>query len=169
MAKSKPPKRKKSRENQQQEELELYGSPVSDKAYDVRLSATAEAAYENFYDLAEAAKLRGDLSNQHITTLRMIDEVLEKIIPRDPFNKKYALQGDLAKIFRYWKGRLRICWMGSSTRRRIYVIFISETLRKEGDVTDPYVLLGRLVKSGQFDSIFDELGMQRPERPSRVQ
>jgi len=134
--------------------------------YDVRLSATAEAAYERFFDLAEQARARGDQSSSHITTLKMIDEVIEKIIPRDPFNKRYALHEDLSRIFRYWKGRLRICWMGSSKKRLVYVIFISETLRKGGDLNDPYRILTRLVMSGAFDSVFDELGLERPTHSS---
>lgn len=141
-------------------------APSPQRPYEVRLTASAEAAYERFADLADKARERGDETSQHITTLKMIDEVLDKFIPHDPFNKRYALQGELSRVFRYWKGRLRICWMGSSETRKIYVIFISETLRKAGDANDPYRILTRLVMSGQFDSIFDELGLERPTKNS---
>ena len=94
-------------------------------AYDVTLSEAAEAAYGRFYKRAVEARDRGELTSSHFTALNMIDEVLEKVIPRDPFNKQYALHGDLSGIFRMQKGRLRICWIGSSTQREVCVIFIS--------------------------------------------
>jgi hypothetical protein len=157
---------KKPRQAQSKKGAATTAVPISDKAYEIRLSASAEEAYERYFDLAEAARQRGDLTNSHITTMDMLDEVMTKVIPRDPFNRKYALQGDLSKIFRYWKGRLRICWIGSSEKRTVYIVFISETLRKAGDANDPYKILGRLVLAGQFDGIFEELGIQHPIRPT---
>lgn len=131
-------------------------------AYDVVLSGAAEAAYGRFYKRAIEAKERGELTSSHFTALNMIDEVIEKLIPRDPFNKQYALQGDLSGIFRMQKGRLRICWIGSSTKRQVCVIFISETLRKDGDANDPYRVLTNMLLSGECDEIFKGLGLQPP-------
>jgi mRNA-degrading endonuclease RelE of RelBE toxin-antitoxin system len=128
----------------------------------VVLSETAEASYARFYKRAAEARDRGEVTSYHFTALNMIDEVLEKVIPRDPFNKQYALQGDLAGIFRMQKGRLRICWVGSSAKREVCVIFISETLRKEGDANDPYRVLTNMVLSGECDEIFKGLGLRPP-------
>lgn len=95
--------------------------------------------------------------------LKMVDGVLDRI-PHDPINKRYALSGPLANIFRMKKGRLRICWLASSQKREVTVLFISETLRKEGDVRDPYKVFTDLVMSGRFDEVFDRLGVKRPTR-----
>jgi hypothetical protein len=137
-------------------------SSAAPEPFEVRFAACAEEAYERFYDAAEDARERGDLTCQHITTLNMIDEVIDKIIPRDPFNPKFGLRGELSSVFRYWKGRLRVTWIGSSAKRIIYIIFISETLRKAGAANDPYNILTKLVMSGEFDTLFDELGLPRP-------
>jgi hypothetical protein len=142
--------------------------PHSGFEYEVHLTASAERAYQNFSIRAEEARIRGDLTSHHYTALNMIDEVLDKIIPRDPFNKRYALTGELSTLFRFQKGRLRICWVGSSALRRIQVVFISETLRKEGDANDPYHLLTKMVLSGQFNDVFKELGLDPPGK-MRVQ
>ena len=132
--------------------------------YEVHLSDSAAVSYERYANQARNAVLRGEPTNAHCTALRQIDEALEKIIPSDPFNKKYALVGDLKTIYRLHKGRLRICWVGSSRQRRIYVIFISETLRKAGDINDPYQVLSRKVAAGEFDQLFAILGMKLRSR-----
>jgi hypothetical protein len=144
-----------------------FESPTPAEGYVIEMSEQAQAAYTAFFERAETAKTRGDISNYHITALNMIDEVIENIIPRDPFNKRYALSGNLSRIFRMQKGRLRISWVGSSEKRKICIVFISETLRKDGDVNDPYRLLSTLVLSGQFDEIFEELGLRRPSSVPR--
>ena len=41
--------------------------------------------------------------------------------------------------------------------RRVCIMFISETLRKEGDANDPYLILQSMIDSGTFDSIFQQL------------
>ena len=133
-------------------------------AYDVKLTLAAAEAYERIYARAVDAEARGDVTNAHLTTLRMVDEVIERISPRDPFNKRYALTGKLSSLFRLQKGRLRIAWVGSSAMRQIYVIFISETLRKAGDVNDPYALLTNIVLSGQCDALFETLGITSPRQ-----
>jgi hypothetical protein len=135
---------------------------TSPAAYEVHLSEAAERAYAAYYEKAEAARARGDVTSSHITALNMIDDVIKNVIPRDPFNRRYALTGNLANIFRMQKGRLRICWVGSSQQRQIYIIFISETLRKAGDVNDPYRLLTNMVLSGEFETLFERLGLRRP-------
>ena len=58
--------------------------------------------------------------------------------------------------------------LGSRRTRAVYVIFISETLRKAGDVNDPYHLLTNMILSGEFDGLFEELGIAAPLRAKRV-
>lgn len=137
---------------------------ASVQPYTVNLTDTAAAAYARFYERAQKADARGDNDSAHLTTLRQLDDALEKIIPSDPFNKKFALVGSLRPIFRLHQGRLRICWVGSSERRFVEVIFISETLRKEGDKNDPYEVLSRKVRNGEFDDVFRALNLQSPLR-----
>jgi mRNA-degrading endonuclease RelE of RelBE toxin-antitoxin system len=141
-------------------------APVS--PYRVFLSTAAKQAYTAYFERAEKAKQRGDLTNEHIKKLRLIDEVIEVFIPRDPFNIKYALTGELSKVFRIHKGRLRICWIGSSEKKLIYIVFIAETLRKAGDVNDPYRLLTNMMLSGEFEGLFAELGLAAPLRAKYI-
>lgn len=141
------------------------GVPASRKTHppwEVHLTATAEAAYRQIAAQAQAAVERGELTSAHYKTLRMVDEVLDTIIPHDPLARKHALAGTLSNIFRCSKGRMRIYWIASSEQRRVSVLFISDTPRKEGDVNDPYKVFGAIVMSGRFDEIFDKLGVTRP-------
>ena len=89
----------------------------------------------------------------------MVDEVLDKLIPHNPIDRRNALVGNLSNIYRYGKGRIRI-FCASSQKRKVYVLYISDTPRKEGDAYDPYEVFGRMVLSGRFNTFFDELGVR---------
>jgi hypothetical protein len=157
------PKARNDRENSPDIQV---GNKAAD--YKVEMSESAAGAYAAYFDRAETARARGDVASYHITALNMIDEVIEKIIPRDPFNRRYVLTGKLSRIFRMQKGRMRIAWIGSSEKRNIYILFISETAWKAGDVNDPYRLLTNMLLSGEFEAIFAELGL-KPPNALRVQ
>jgi hypothetical protein len=92
----------------------------------------------------------------------MVEEAVKKIIPHDPLNKRHALRGALSNIFRLRKGRIRIMWIASSSIRRICILFISETLRKEGDPNDPFEVFQGQLESGIFDQVLADLGVRRP-------
>ena len=68
-----------------------------------------------------------------------------------------------AKIYRVRKGRIRICYIGRSDQKRIIVIYISDTPRKEGGSSDPYAVLSRMLRSGDCDTFFDDLGIPFPK------
>jgi mRNA-degrading endonuclease RelE of RelBE toxin-antitoxin system len=129
-------------------------------AYAVDITKSAEDVYAGLRRKSLEAEAAGDYGNMHCTTFAMVQDVIKRVIPNDPLNKKYALRGQLSNIFRIRKGRLRICWIASSRLQRVCILFISETLRKEGDANDPYVILQNLVDSGTFDSIFSRFGMR---------
>jgi mRNA-degrading endonuclease RelE of RelBE toxin-antitoxin system len=148
--------------NQRSESQDDNPQNAASAVYEVLLTATAEAAYSKYFEAAQRAISRGDLTNAHCTTLRQIDDALENMIPHDPLNARYALAGDLRPIFRLRKGRLRICWIGSADQRRVYVLFIAETLRKAGDVNDPYKILTKMVKNGTYNQFFKQLGITPP-------
>ena len=132
--------------------------------YEVDIVASAEVVYKNMARLAKAAEQAGDYANAHCTTFSMVHEAIHKIIPHDPVSRKYALRGELSNIFRLRKGRIRICWIASSKMRRIWVLFIAETLRKEGDVNDPYAIFQNLMESGVFDDWIKKYGVRIPPR-----
>ena len=94
----------------------------------------------------------------------MVQDAIKRIIPSDPLNKGHALRGDLSNIFRLRKGRLRICWIASSQMRRVCILFISESLRKEGDANDPYAIFKSLLDSGMFDTMIKSYGVRIPLR-----
>jgi Toxin with endonuclease activity, of toxin-antitoxin system len=128
------------------------------------MTDAAAHVYQELSRKSREAEDRGDAASAHCTAFRMVREAIKDVIPQSPVEKKFALAGDLSNIFRIKKGRMRICWVASSRLRKICVLFISESLRKEGDVNDPYVVFASLVMSGQFNTIFSELGVKIPKR-----
>lgn len=129
--------------------------------FEVDMTASAEAVYVSMARLARDAEAAGDYANSHCTAFNMVREAVKKIIPNDPLNRKHALRGELSNIFRLRKGRLRICWIASSRLGRVCVLFISETLRKEGDASDPYAIFQSLLESGIFDGVIAKYGVRR--------
>ena len=135
--------------------------PPSDRRYQIELSKQAETAYTKAYLDAEASIKAGKPTGARVKRFRGIEEAVKKIIPQDPFALNRSLSGKLAGIYRVKKGRIRICYVGSSTTRKIGILYISET-RKEGDKNDPYVLLTKMIQSGRFAEFLEELGVGRP-------
>jgi mRNA-degrading endonuclease RelE of RelBE toxin-antitoxin system len=133
-------------------------------AYGVELTATAEKTFSRLYQEAQECIDAGDGSNSKVTLFRMVEEIVTKIIPHDPFSTSRALSGKLSKFFRIKKGRIRVCYTGSSEQRKIIILYISETPRKEGDVNDPYAIFTKLVMSGRFDKEIANLGIKPPDR-----
>ena len=128
----------------------------------IRLAEPAEAVYRELNQKAMEAEERNDATSAHCKTLRMVDEMLDRLIPQNPIDHKNALAGNLSNIFRYKKGRMRIYWIASSVRREVVVLFISDTPRKEGDAHDPYEMFSRMVMSGKYNEIFKKLGVRLP-------
>jgi hypothetical protein len=62
------------------------------------------------------------------------------------------------------KGRLRIYHSATSKEKKIVILYISQTLRKAGDVNDPYSIFTRLVMTGRFDKVFERLGVRIPPK-----
>jgi len=131
-------------------------------SYEVEMTASAEATYKELYRRSKEAELRGDYGSVHCSTFNMVRDAVRRIIPADPLSRKHALRGELSNIFRLKKGRLRICWIASSKIRKVCVLFISETLRKDGDVNDPYVIFQNMVNAGTFDSLFQQFAVRMP-------
>ena len=128
------------------------------------MTASAEAVYKELCRKSVEAGRSGDVTSSHCTAFNMVQEAVKRIIPNDPLNKRYALEGGLSNVFRIRKGRMRICWIASSKTRRVLILYISETLRKEGDAADPYRILTKLVASGEFDDLFEQMGVRIPQK-----
>ncbi len=141
--------------------------------YEVDLTAAAEEVYSGMARRAKAAEAARDYTNSHCTTFNMVRDAITRIIPHDPLDKSHALRGDLSNIFRLRKGRLRICWIASSRMRRVCILFISETLRKDGDANDPYAIFQSLLESGMFDGVIRKFGVRGiprvPGQPRQIQ
>jgi len=137
--------------------------PRLEPEYEIQLSEVAEKVYERLYLDAETCLARGDRTNSKVKQFRMIEEVLDKIIPHDPFAPERALSGKLSGIYRIKKGRMRICYIGNAQEKVVRVIFISDTPRKAGDKNDPYSLLTKMVHSGNH-KLLEELGVEIPLR-----
>jgi len=133
---------------------------ISPLPYAVDMTASAESVYKDLYLKCKAAKDLGHSENAHCTTFSMIQEAVKKIIPNDPHSKAHALRGHLSNLFRLRKGRWRIVWIASSAQRRVCILYISETMRKDGDPNDPYEVFQRQYDSGQFDEILQHFGVR---------
>lgn len=133
------------------------------KPYEIEISSSAETTYLAYKDRADKALERGDVTNYHITAFNMIKDAF-RAIQGNPTDRKYALAGNLACVYRIKKGRMRICWIASSDENRICILFVSETLRKDGDARDPYAVFTKMVMSGKFSNLFAELGVALPDR-----
>ena len=137
--------------------------------YHIYFADSAKAVYVDLAKKSSDAELKGDPTNSCCTTFRMVREAIKCIIPQSPVDRKYALSGTLSNIFRIKKGRYRICWIASTQHRIIFILFISESLRKDGDISDPYRLFTKMVMTGEFDSMFDQLGIRKPEVHPKIQ
>lgn len=132
--------------------------------YKVELTPKAQKTYEEIFTDAQACLEAGDTSNSKVTTLRMVDDAIDNIIPHEPFHARNGLAGPLSNLFRVKKGRMRIYYAASSREKKIVILFISQTLRKAGDVNDPYSIFTRLVMTGRFDQVFTQLGIRIPPK-----
>jgi len=133
--------------------------------YEVEMIPAAENVYKKLYQNMKDAEARGEESSSHHTTFRMVQEAIKTIIPRNPIDRSYGLSGPLSNYFRIKKGRMRICWAANSTTRKVTILFISETMRKEGDANDPYNIFTKLVMSGKFQQFLSpSWGIPQPPR-----
>lgn len=137
-----------------------------EQAYVIDMTGSAEAVYVGLHNKAKEAEKRGDYTSAHCTVFKMVRSAIRETIMRNPIDRAYALSGDLSNIYRIKKGRYRICWIASSKLRRICILYISESLRKEGDVNDPYRIFAQAVLSGQFNDIFAKYGVRMPHLKS---
>ena len=138
--------------------------PPSTPPYEVVMTKTAENVYVEMYKRAKQAEEHGDFNSSHCAAFAMVRDAVKNFIPQNPIDRRYALSGDLSNIFRIRKGRMRICWIASSKQRKVCILFISETPRKAGDVHDPYVLFASMVMSGQYNHLFELLGVKPPSK-----
>ena len=129
--------------------------------YQIELSEQAERAYTKAYLDAEASIKAGRPTSARVKRFRGIEEAVKKIIPQDPFAVNRSLSGKLAGIYRVKKGRIRICYVGSSTTKKIGILYISDKPRKQGDKNDPYVLFSKMMRSGTFVDFLEELDVGR--------
>lgn len=130
--------------------------PARPAPYKVSLTEPAERMYRELRRRSLEAEARGDHSNQHCTSFRMVDEAIRTLIPADPTNRKYALHKPLDELFRIAKGRTRIAWAVDTEHREVLIVFISDEPRKEGDVRDPYAVLTNMVKQGYLSDILND-------------
>jgi mRNA-degrading endonuclease RelE of RelBE toxin-antitoxin system len=108
-----------------------------------------------------ASGVKDEFLARKAAQLPFLESWKQQCVPESTTN---ALSGPLANIFRVKKGRLRIYYAASSKDKKIVILYISQTLRKAGDVNDPYSIFTRLVMTGHFDKVFERLGVRIPPK-----
>jgi hypothetical protein len=59
-------------------------------------------------------------------------------------------------MYRIAKGRLPVAWTVEPDLKEILILYISDTLRKEGDQRDPYVVLSAMAKAGYLTQMIED-------------
>ena len=126
------------------------------KPYNVSLTASAKAVYLEMRRRSLEAESKGNHRSAHCKTFRIVDDAIRRLIPADPTNSKFALHRPLHNFFRIAKGRLRIVWAVAPEHRELLIVFIADTLRKDGDVSDPYAILGAMQKAGFLKEMIED-------------
>ena len=126
--------------------------------YETRLTSQAEAECIALRERAESPLSRGDSTNTNVKTLRLVDDLIDRIIPHNPFNPSRSLAGRLRIIFRVKKSRIRLCYFTSTESKRITILYLSSPNRprRAGDRHDPYREVAKILSSGEFDRFFDD-------------
>lgn len=133
-------------------------------SYEIRLASQAEKEYIALQRRARGPLSRGNSSNAHVKKLRMVDELIGKIIPLSPRDRSRSLSGPLRNMYRVKKSRLRLCYIVSPESRQITILYISteDQPRRAGDRWDPYKTLAKNLSSGKFDKYFADSGLPCP-------
>ena len=136
--------------------------------YVVDITETAQRVYERVYAEAEACRINGDLTNSKVDLLRWLDDAIDTELLHDPFCQSRSLEG-VAALYQYSGSKLRIGYTGSKHSPLITILYICDTLRKEGRASDPHSELMRMIRTGQIDHVFDKLGLREPQRRAFLQ
>ena len=135
-----------------------------DPPFQVRFSPYAAVYFQELKDKSHDGNGSPKTGSKELTAYHAVRRVMEEIIPKFPLPPQYALTkkhgSNLKGIFRTKAGRLRIFWIASSKAKTAIVLAIG--FRKEGDRNDAYSYLVRLLRSGDLDICFEELGMKKP-------
>jgi hypothetical protein len=127
----------------------------------VRFSIGASGGAQAQIDELKARAIRSPGTN-HEKVWLALKQVLEAL-PLDmvALRRDNMLKRDLAHVWREKCGRWRIFYLVSSERQRVVVLALLPG-RKQGDKSDPYVLFAKMIKHGDFDQQFAELGVSKP-------
>lgn len=129
--------------------------------------------YEKLLELAEKIEAQqpgGYGGNKTVKLLAKVSDLILTEIPGDPGHDKFNQGNTLGKDYRHWKrakfGRFRLFFLYAMKRKTdgteekiiVYAWVNDEnTLRKDGDKNDPYLLFVKGLKRGQPPESFDAL------------
>ena len=81
--------------------------------------------------------------------------------PQIAFDVQYALRDDLKPTRRVRHGRLRVFYIASTKHKAVIGLMIG--YRKEGHRKDAYRVFKKVVRSGEFDKLYEELEQDPPK------
>lgn len=142
----------------------LFQHPLFEDQFD-RLLADAERVL--------AKEPEGFQNHRTVKLLLRITQLISEEIPADPADDRYNQGNTLGKDYRHWKrakfGRYRLFFRYARKTKKhgkaiVYAWVNDEnTLRKEGDKSDPYAIFARGLQRGQPPDCFEELLKQAKE------
>ena len=111
------------------------------------------------------ARAEASPNSSHATVWDGVRRILDDALTNPLFafardNGAREGQHDFGNIFRMKVGRHRIFYIASSALRRATVLFIGH--RKAGDKNDAYADLSRRLRTNEFDEVFRELTVKKP-------
>lgn len=117
----------------------------------------------------EVARLRGSLADDayarhpRVKLLARIRQIIEDEVPRDPNRPDYKLKGALSLWRRVkFNRRYRLFFRFDSRAKVIAYCWVNDedSLRKEGDAGDPYVVFGRMIANNRPPETWADLVTQ---------
>jgi hypothetical protein len=137
--------------------------------YTVELSSSAEKTYIAIRKSANNRIEVGDSSNPKVTILQTVDELIDKVISRSPFEVGKGLCHPLINV--YWIARegLHIFYAASAKSQTIVILSIWDTPKNETRLRDADAIFKQMVRSGQLDHLLVQFGLRVVSSGVRVQ
>ncbi len=138
------------------------------KRYTMELSSPAEKMYRRICEHARGCIELGDVSNPKVAVLGVVDELIDKTIPNNPFEAGRELSHPLTRVFWVYRERLHVFYVASPKPQTIAILSIWDTPKNDAHLRQADVILKHLVLTGQLDHVLAQYGLRSVSEGIRV-